>query len=84
MQSDVDRERIEALGASPDKVQGSAISNTDVLSGLQPLESTCTHCLTPSQADLIAAATPARVSKTPPNEEEQVVAALDLRQSHPK
>jgi 3-deoxy-D-manno-octulosonic-acid transferase len=85
MQSEVDRERIEALGANRDKVQVFGNLKYDVLSGLQPLESNLTRILNSSQPLWIAASTTATGTANPANEEEQVLTAFAaLRQSHPK
>jgi 3-deoxy-D-manno-octulosonic-acid transferase len=85
MQSEVDRERIELLGADHDKVQVFGNLKYDVLSGLQPLESSLTQLLQHSQPLWIAASTTAAGTANPSNEEEQVLAAFaTLRQSHPK
>jgi 3-deoxy-D-manno-octulosonic-acid transferase len=84
MQSDVDRQRIESLGASPDKVQVFGNLKYDALSALQPLESNLTRVLDASQPLWIAASTTAAGTANPSNEEEQVLAAFAvLRQRHP-
>jgi 3-deoxy-D-manno-octulosonic-acid transferase len=85
MQSEVDRERIESLGASREKVRVFGNLKYDVLSGLQPLESNLTHVLRASQPLWVAASTTATGTANPANEEEQVLAAFSiLRQSHPE
>ncbi len=84
MQSEVDRERIESLGANHDKVQVFGNLKYDVLSSVQPLESGLTRLLQGSQPLWIAASTTAAGTANPSNEEEQVLAAFStLRQSHP-
>jgi 3-deoxy-D-manno-octulosonic-acid transferase len=85
MQSEVDRERIESLGASREKVRVFGNLKYDVLSGLQPLESNLTQVLRASQPLWVAASTTATGTANPANEEEQVLAAFAiLRQSHPE
>jgi 3-deoxy-D-manno-octulosonic-acid transferase len=85
MQSEVDRKRIESLGASPDKVQVFGNLKYDVLSELRPLESNFTHLLDASQPLWIAASTTAAGTANPANEEDQVLAAFStLRQRHPQ
>jgi 3-deoxy-D-manno-octulosonic-acid transferase len=85
MQSDVDRERIESLGAGREKVRVFGNLKYDVLSGLQALEPSLTHLLNASQPLWIAASTTASGTANPANEEEQVLAAFaTLRQNHPK
>ena len=84
MQSEVDRERIESLGANHDKVQVFGNLKYDVLSSVQPLESGLTRLLQGSQPLWIAASTTAAGTTNPSNEEEQVLAAFStLRQRHP-
>jgi 3-deoxy-D-manno-octulosonic-acid transferase len=84
MQSDVDQERIESLGASPDKVQVFGNLKYDALSALQPLESNLTRVLDASQPLWIAASTTAAGTANSSNEEDQVLAAFAvLRQRHP-
>ena len=84
MQSEVDRERIEILGAHPGKVQVFGNLKYDVLSLLQPLESNLAQLLRKSQPLWIAASTTAVGTADPSNEEEQVLAAFSqLRQRHP-
>jgi 3-deoxy-D-manno-octulosonic-acid transferase len=85
MQTEVDRERIESLGASREKVRVFGNLKYDVLSGLQPLESNLTQVLRASQPLWIAASTTATGTANPANEEEQVIAAFAiLRQNHPE
>jgi 3-deoxy-D-manno-octulosonic-acid transferase len=85
MQSEVDRVRIESLGASREKVRVFGNLKYDVLSGLQLLEPNLTHLLNDSQPLWIAASTTAAGTANPANEEEQVLAAFaTLRQSHPR
>ena len=85
MQTEVDRERIESLGASRKKVRVFGNLKYDVLSGLQPLEPNLTHVLKASQPLWIAASTTAAGKGSPVNEEELVLAAFAaLRQSHPR
>src|SRR3954471_7087863 len=59
MQSELDRERIESLGAGREKVRVFGNLKYDVLSGVQPLESNLTHLLNSSQPLWIAASTTA-------------------------
>jgi 3-deoxy-D-manno-octulosonic-acid transferase len=85
MQSEVDRERIESLGAGREKVRVFGNLKYDALSGVQPLESNLTHILNSSQPLWIAASTTAVGTANPANEEEQVLAAFaTLRQNHPR
>ena len=84
MQTEADRERIEALGANRKKVQVFGNLKFDVLSGLQPLDPNLTHVLHANQPLWIAASTTAAGTASPVNEEELVLAAFAaVRQSHP-
>jgi 3-deoxy-D-manno-octulosonic-acid transferase len=84
MQSEVDRERIEFLGADRNKVQVFGNLKYDVLSLLKPLEPDLVQLLRTSQPLWIAASTTGVGTADPSNEEEQVLAAFSkLRQRHP-
>jgi len=84
MQSEVDRERIETLGADRDKVHVFGNLKYDVLASVQPLESGLVRLLKESRPLWIAASTTAAGSANPQNEEEHVLAAFAaLRQRHP-
>ena len=85
MQSEVDRERIESLGARREKVRVFGNLKYDVLSVLRPLESNLSQVLGASQPLWVAASTTAAGTANPENEEEQVLAAFaTLRRNHPK
>jgi 3-deoxy-D-manno-octulosonic-acid transferase len=84
MQSDLDRERIELLGADHDRVQVFGNLKYDVLSSRTPLESNLSQLLKASQPLWIAASTTAAGTASPSNEEDQVLEAFTaLRQRHP-
>ena len=85
MQSEVDRERIESLGANREKVRVFGNLKYDVLAGLKPLESNLSQVLRASQPLWVAASTTAEGKANPANEEEQVLTAFAmLRRNHPK
>jgi 3-deoxy-D-manno-octulosonic-acid transferase len=85
MQTELDRERIESLGANRKKVQVFGNLKFDVLSGLQPLEPKLTQVLNANQPLWIAASTTAAGTARSVNEEEFVLTAFAaLRQSHPR
>ena len=84
MQSEVDRERIEFLGADRAKVRVFGNLKYDMLSSGRPLESKLVRLLTGSQPLWIAASTTSTGTANPVHEEDHVLAAfVKLRRRHP-